>query len=51
MKGWKTVLFNVATIAVQVGGILPPKYSIYALAAGNLILRAFTDTPIFTGDK
>lgn len=57
MKGWRTVLFNVASLAAMAGstefvGAFPPAWLPYiAVGAGigNLLLRFLTTTPI--GEK
>lgn len=46
MKGWRTILFNVATLAASAGDLLPVKYAFYVVTVGNLVLRAFTTTSI-----
>lgn len=55
MKGWKTVAFNALTILLavlvlpEVQDLIPAEYMRWVLAgvgAGNIILRAFTTTPI-----
>lgn len=50
MKGWKTILFNAAGLAVAVSEILPPKYALYVALIGNGLLRFFTTTPIGKGE-
>ena len=54
LKGYKTVLFNVAALAVALmqhyGGPLPavdPEMFTTAVSIGNLVLRFVTKTPIF----
>lgn len=46
MKGWRTILFNVATAAVGFAEILPPKYALYTAIGGNVVLRFLTTTPV-----
>lgn len=49
MKGWKTVAFNIVTLALvspEVTALIPSKYGLYIFTIGNLILRAVTNTPI-----
>lgn len=49
MKGWKTVAFNLATLALaspDIMALIPPRATIYVLAIGNLLLRAVTTTSI-----
>ena len=57
MKGWKTIVFNVLTIAVlimqQMGtdlGISAPVITA-VVAVINIVLRYFTDTKIFTSGE
>lgn len=49
MKGWRTVLFAIAITAAgspELLALLPPKVALYVAAAGTIILRAVTNTPI-----
>lgn len=47
MKGFKTLLFNIAMMAVTEGAhLVPMKYSVWIITIGNIILRAFTNTAI-----
>ncbi len=49
MKGWRTVLFNTAMLAIgspDIIALLPPRAAIYLTIFGNLALRAVTTTPI-----
>jgi len=49
MKGWKTIVFNLAMLAAatpDVLGLIPPHVALYVIPLGNLILRAITTTPI-----
>lgn len=46
MKGWRTIVFNLATFAVSVAEVLPPKTAMYVLFGGNLVLRFLTTTPV-----
>ena len=55
MKGWRTILWNVANAVVPVLEIVQSTYSIpdeflpYWLAVyvvGNVVLRLLTDTPV-----
>lgn len=39
----KTFWFNVLTLAVTIGGILPPKYSAPVLTIGNVGLRLISN--------
>jgi hypothetical protein len=53
MKGYKTVLFNTAMLALaspDLLSLLPPRVAIYATVFGNIILRAMTSTPIGQGE-
>jgi hypothetical protein len=55
LKGYRTVLFNIATILVSVAeltdiiNLLAPEYTpvlLLVAGIGNLLLRYLTDTPI-----
>jgi hypothetical protein len=49
MQGFKTLLFNVAMLALaspDVLALVPPKAAIYVITIGNLVLRAITSTPV-----
>lgn len=49
MKGWKTVAFNVAMLALaspDVLHLIPPHAAVYISVFGNIVLRAITTTPI-----
>ena len=46
-KGWKTILFNAATIAAVYGNMLPEKYAVPVVGIGNILLRIITTTPVF----
>lgn len=55
MKGWKTVVFNIASAVFGVLesadfiNLVPPEYQGYvisAVAVANIFLRATTNTPI-----
>lgn len=49
MKGWRTIIFNVAIIAGHLTGIFPAPVDQYielVAGVGNLVLRLFTTTPI-----
>ena len=55
LKGYKTLIFNIATTLVALGemtdvfNIIAPQYTpavLIAVAVGNIILRFFTTTPI-----
>jgi hypothetical protein len=47
LKGWKTVIFNIAMLLVTIADALPPKTAVIISGVGNLILRALATTPIF----
>lgn len=49
MKGYRTIIFNLATPAVTLANILPPKAAAYTAIIGNAVLRVLTTTPI--GEK
>jgi hypothetical protein len=52
LKGWKTVAFNVATMAAALlawpglADIVAPQWIVVATGAANLVLRYLTTTPI-----
>ncbi len=49
MKGWRTVLFNVAVTAAgspELLALIPPKHAVWVGLFGNLFLRAITNSPI-----
>lgn len=49
MKGWKTIVFNLVTLALaspDVLALIPPEAALYVSVIGNLILRAVTTTPV-----
>ena len=48
-KGWKTVVFNAAMLALaspDVLALIPAEVAVYVSVFGNIILRAITSTPI-----
>jgi len=50
LKGWKTVLFNLASIAAGAGDVLSPEVAFYVVTVGNLILRVMTTSPVGRGE-
>lgn len=46
MKGWRTILFNVAMVVVAIAETLPPKTALYVTVVGNAVLRVITNTPV-----
>ena len=46
MKGWRTILFNVASVALMLTEVLPPKWAPYVVVGGNIVLRLITTTPV-----
>ena len=49
MKGWRTVVFNVAVLALgspDLLALIPQNIAVYVSVFGNLILRAITTTPL-----
>ncbi len=42
----KTFWFNVITLGVTVGGLMPPKYAVPAVTIGNVMLRLLTSKAI-----
>lgn len=55
MKGYRTILFNLAALVVaiaslpEVAALIPPEYMpqfMLSVAVGNMILRTVTTTPV-----
>lgn len=46
MKGWRTIIFNVAMIAAHMAEVLPPRPALWVTVIGDIILRIFTNTPV-----
>lgn len=49
MKGFRTILFNIAMLALaspDILALIPPRAAVYVAAIGNLVLRVVTTTPV-----
>lgn len=42
----KTFWFNIVTAALDLAKILPPKYAVPVLFAGNILLRLVSNQPV-----